>query len=450
MQISLKTWNQYKNRLASIDKKAAEEMEAYIQRIGGFEDHAEEVIRYAYALASRYGEAAAAAACQMHEAVAEASGVRIPPAVPAEPPDYKEVARAVRGTVKNSSEKQIPRTVGRLVKRIGADTTLKNAERDGAQFAWIPMGDTCAFCLTLASRGWQHMSKNALKNGHAEHIHANCDCQYAIRFDDNTSIEGYDPDKYLEMYENAEGDTPKEKINSMRRMQYDANPGKFREQKRMAYARKAGDKSPKDDIIETGKALTQSVWDALKEQNVKCNPVHPLNEELTTEQIIAKLHGRDSRGRCSSLALAYVGNRIGLDVKDFRSDASVEIFWRGKTNQDITILANGFIEKDFSDFKAVSRLIKHVEKGKEYYLSTGGHTAIIRKAERGYEYLQLQDDLNYGWRPLNNRVLRDRFRCKNSHSSFGIKMEESSVMFDVDSLKDNEVFKELLGYINKP
>ena len=238
MQISLKTWNQYKNRLASIDKKAAEEMEAYIQRIGGFEDHAEEVIRYAYALASRYGEAAAAAACQMHEAVAEASGVRIPPAVPAEPPDYKEVARAVRGTVKNSSEKQIPRTVGRLVKRTGADTTLKNAERDGAQFAWIPMGDTCAFCLTLASRGWQHMSKNALKNGHAEHIHANCDCQYAIRFDDNTSIEGYDPDKYREMYENAEGGTPQEKINAMRREQRKdpAVREKLNAQKRAAYA----------------------------------------------------------------------------------------------------------------------------------------------------------------------------------------------------------------------
>ena len=259
MQISLKTWNQYKNRLASIDKKAAEEMEAYIQRIGGFEDHAEEVIRYAYALASRYGEAAAAAACQMHEAVAEASGVRIPPAVPAEPPDYKEVARAVRGTVKNSSEKQIPRTVGRLVKRTGADTTLKNAERDGAQFAWIPMGDTCAFCLTLASRGWQHMSKNALKNGHAEHIHANCDCQYAIRFDDNTSIEGYDPEKYREMYENAEGDTPQEKINAMRREQRKdpAVRDKLNAQKRAADAKRKGLQNIKENDTINSKEVTE-------------------------------------------------------------------------------------------------------------------------------------------------------------------------------------------------
>ena len=30
-------------------------------------------------------------------------------------------------------------------------------------------------------------------------------------------MEGYNPDKYLEMYENAEGKTPEEKINSIRR-----------------------------------------------------------------------------------------------------------------------------------------------------------------------------------------------------------------------------------------
>ena len=104
----------------------------------------------------------------MYDAVASASRVNVPEAEPAPTPEYGEVAKAVNGTVKNSSERQIPRTVGRLVKRTGADTTLKNAQRDGAQFAWIPSGDTCAFCLTLASRGWQNMSDKALKNGHAE------------------------------------------------------------------------------------------------------------------------------------------------------------------------------------------------------------------------------------------------------------------------------------------
>lgn len=120
----------------------------------------------------------------------------------------------------------------------GADTTLKNAIRDGAQFAWIPHGDTCPFCITLASRGWQYASKKALKYGHAEHIHPHCDCQYATRFSSNTNVAGYDPDKYLEMYNSAEGRTPDEKINSMRRMQYASRKDMINAQRREAYAKK--------------------------------------------------------------------------------------------------------------------------------------------------------------------------------------------------------------------
>jgi hypothetical protein len=106
---------------------------------------------------------------------------------------------------------------------VGADTLLQNSLRDGAEWAWIPQGETCAFCLTLASRGWQRASKDAIKNGHAEHIHANCDCMYAVRHSPNLDVEGYDPDRYLEMYENAEGGNSKQKINAMRREFYANN-----------------------------------------------------------------------------------------------------------------------------------------------------------------------------------------------------------------------------------
>ena len=102
MQISLKAWTRYKDKLASVNKKAAEEMDAYLQQIGGYGNHAEEVIRYAYALSSKYGEAAAAAACDMYDTVARESGVRVPAAEPAATPEYGEVARAVGGTVRKA------------------------------------------------------------------------------------------------------------------------------------------------------------------------------------------------------------------------------------------------------------------------------------------------------------------------------------------------------------
>ena len=99
----------------------------------------------------------------------------------------------------------------------------------------MPHGDSCAFCLTLASRGWQRASQAAIKGGHAEHIHANCDCEYAVRFDGRTSVAGYDPDAYLAQYNAAGGD-----INRMRRVNYAANKERINAQKRAAYeARRA-------------------------------------------------------------------------------------------------------------------------------------------------------------------------------------------------------------------
>ena len=125
-----------------------------------------------------------------------------------------------------------------LVKMAGVDTMQQNAIRDGAYWAWIPSGDTCAFCITLASRGWQRASRNALKDGHAEHVHANCDCTYAVRFNERLSYEGYDPDRYLDMYNSADGDAPKQRINALRREFYADNKEIINEQKRSAYTKR--------------------------------------------------------------------------------------------------------------------------------------------------------------------------------------------------------------------
>ena len=184
----------------------------------------------------------------MYDAVAELSGASVPAAVPAETASYSEVAKTVNGVIKRTgSESVLTQEVGKLVKKAGADTTLKNAYRDrpkrrsskrrhsGAQVAWIPSGDTCPFCLTLASNGWQNQTEWGANN-HAEHIHANCDCTYAVRFDSDFSVDGYDPDEYKKMYDEAEGSTPNEKINSMRRDQYAQNRDRINAQKRAAYA----------------------------------------------------------------------------------------------------------------------------------------------------------------------------------------------------------------------
>lgn len=242
MLITATEWRRYITRLRKICDKSAEMMQKYVWE-HGYEVN-DELIAYAYSLNTQYGEAAAELACIMYDDMAAYWALDNPgmmnfqSAIPAETATYGETAAAMKA-VGEESPSTIPDVVGRMVKRAAADTTMQNAIRDGAQFAWIPSGDTCAFCLTLASRGWQTASKKSIKNGHAEHIHSNCDCQYAVRFDESTRYAGYDPDKYLRMYENAEGSTPAAKINAMRREFYAEDKDRINEQKREAYARRA-------------------------------------------------------------------------------------------------------------------------------------------------------------------------------------------------------------------
>ena len=220
MQINQSDWLRYITKLSAIDQKAADRMRVWMERRPDAD--IEELVQMAHMVSRRYGEAAASLACEMYDATAAAQGAAVRPAEPAATATWDETNKAVRGTLKNRHS-TVPATVGRLVKQAGADTMLQNAARDGAQWAWVPNGDTCAFCMMLASRGWQRQGKKAARGQHAEHIHANCDCTYAVRFDGRSTVEGYgDGEKYLDVYENAEGRSWRDKLNSMRRDQYAA------------------------------------------------------------------------------------------------------------------------------------------------------------------------------------------------------------------------------------
>ena len=65
------------------------------------------------------------------------------------------------------------------------------------KFARVPAGaETCSFCIMLASRGAVYA--NALTAGATKHYHPNCDCKIVPDF--GRGIEGYDPDKYFELW----------------------------------------------------------------------------------------------------------------------------------------------------------------------------------------------------------------------------------------------------------
>ena len=251
MKLTQAAWDDYISRLSRLNQEAGQLMREYMD--GHPEADTDALIRYAYALVTKYGEGSAELACQMYDALAGAQGVTLPAAEPAPTATYGEVTGMVKAT--QDSPPSLQQGVSRMVKQAGADTTTRNAIRDGAEWAWVPHGDACPFCRMLASNGWQRASKNLLKKGHAQHIHANCDCEFAVRFGREFDVSGYDPEEYYRQYRDAGSD-----VNAMRRIDYAANRERINAQKRAAYAARKGSTTGNDD------AKIKAVKDALTKQ----------------------------------------------------------------------------------------------------------------------------------------------------------------------------------------
>lgn len=234
MEISKKDWKKYIQSLAKINEVAANEMLFWIKMHPNATRNT--FIEIANAIAVKYGEASGALACQMYDEIAKVQKVKVQPAEIAPTTTIPESAKMVNALY--NQKLKIAPGVGRQVKQVTADTMLKNAKRDRAEFAWITSGDGCMFCRMISSFGWQHASKKVMNGDHAKHIHNNCKCEFAIRFDGTMGVEGYNPDAIKKEFDNAEGNTLEEKVNYLRRekdkrerklLKYQKNSDKIKE-----------------------------------------------------------------------------------------------------------------------------------------------------------------------------------------------------------------------------
>ena len=190
-----------------------------------------------------------------------------------------------------------------------------------------------------------------------------------------------------------------------------------------------------------------SMVDALEKANVEYRPIQLAEQGRTEQDIINRLSGGDmTKGSCSSLALAYAGNKAGYDVLDFRDGDSRLFFSSRNSIQTVADMpgVNSTVLQGTNDIATANQLLSGIQTGKEYYLATGGHAAIVKRDGNGYQYLELQHPSNgNGWHNLNDYMLRQRFGCKDSRP-----YECSSYLMDVDSLANSSEFRNLLGYIN--
>ena len=194
-----------------------------------------------------------------------------------------------------------------------------------------------------------------------------------------------------------------------------------------------------------------NLMNRLNKSNVDFLKVKKLRNNLSIDKIIERLAGGDmTSGSCASVGLAYVGNRNGLDVLDFRGGASQQ-FFSSRFNLDeltrilpedsvITSVARSYITSG-------NRLLQQVEQGREYYFVCGRHASIVRRNEDNVlQYLELQSSTRSGWTDFNanpRHTLSTRFGCRNTTGR-----DVTGFMVDVESFQNNEEFREILGYIN--
>ena len=228
---------------------------------------------------------------------------------------------------------------------------------------------------------------------------------------------------------------------------------------RQKYASPVVQSTPKNGFDRNNVQYTpegQQIKEWCEHEGIEYREVKDLSKKLGVKEIISRLGGGDmTKGSCVSLACSYIANKAGWDVIDFRGGKSCHAFALNLNNRKLCKL-NGvsFIENDdYSAIKGAQALMSQMEKDKEYMLVTGKHASMVRKADSGYQYLELQSAREIGWKSFDDygstaKTLQKRFGCQRSRTVYGTKMMQHSFMIDAESLYNSDEFRDLLGYIN--
>lgn len=215
-----------------------------------------------------------------------------------------------------------------------------------------------------------------------------------------------------------------------------------------------------DKLLEYLKTPDGSMFLGLA-NDIGYNPVKYHEKQPTETEIIKNLGGPDkTAGSCVSLAYAYVAQKSGLNVLDFKGGKSQDFFSGGYVTE--RIIKDAVVAISSRDINGTLTLLKKLNNepaGKEFLLSTGSHMAVVRRTEiNGYnwlQYLELQSSSN-GWKTLGRfdkeaylksmkNELKNRFGVKTARSKMAL---HSAHLVDCDKLKEDLKFQVALGFIN--
>lgn len=303
------------------------------------------------ALLSTYTDLSAARAAEFYDASREAQMVRRKyRAVVDSRRDPKATEGAIRAIVQFAADGDVERFRREALDRV--DTEMRraanqcvayNAGRDPAKplYARVPVGETCGFCLMLASFGFQYTSESA-----ASHSHRKCNCRVVPSFGEAT-VRGYDPEQmYGRFHECLSTLGGRDGI----RAEWDALPQEYQDSYIAKHGNKAGDafdayvNKRVSDEIETRDPewfTTGKIPEITKERGAK-----PLPKERDVSEVLAE----------SGFAVEFIKevNRNGVKTADARLCGVV---WEFKVpesyNGERTVRNQFFKAKD----KGTSRLL---------------------------------------------------------------------------------------------
>ncbi len=184
------------------------------------------------------------------------------------------------------------------------------------------------------------------------------------------------------------------------------------------------------------------------------NPVSNFSIQPTEGEIVDALSGGDlTEGSCASLSLAYIGQKQGWNVTDYRGDNS-RAFFAGSRRLSKLSHAEGIVSLSGKGADTISfgySLLKQCQNGKEYLLCAGKHASIVRRTDQGVlQYLELQEEDSSGWKNFSRRTLKERFGCSTVRKDrFGRSPAKFDFMVDIEASDfSTDEFKTLLGYLN--
>lgn len=224
MALTFREVKSYSDKVKSVIGKAESDLASQIASSGG---DSSRVMYRLRSLADKYGAPMQELGAQWYEFCAQKAGVDVENAIIGEL-DYGDLESRAESILEDyadgditweQAQASIGDAFGEALRGYERDVINSNLDRDArqerrryrqtdraaAKAGWcrVPVGETCAWCLMLASLGYYYRSKETALGIEPDHYHAHCDC-IAVPYNGPEAIEGYDDyEMYFDMYATA-------------------------------------------------------------------------------------------------------------------------------------------------------------------------------------------------------------------------------------------------------